>query len=57
LAVRVQAGLMYVGHADGGHEIRVFDLSDTGVLRDMYPITTQLRGSDWIDIEKDQRTM
>jgi hypothetical protein len=46
---------MYVGHADGDHGIRKFDLSGT-LLATYFP-AVESRGTDWIDLAADQTTM
>jgi sugar lactone lactonase YvrE len=49
------AGNMYVGSADGNADINKY--SSAGVLLDTFNVATTDRGSDWIDLARDQRTM
>lgn len=49
------AGNMYVGAADGTRDIRKFD--SAGNLLATYDVATTARGSDWIDLAVDQKTM
>lgn len=46
---------IYVGQADGLHQILKFD--STGTLLDSYSPGTDGRGTDWIDLAPDQCTM
>jgi hypothetical protein len=46
---------VYVGQADGSHEILKFD--STGTLLAQYTVTPDQRGSDWIDLAGDLCTM
>src|ERR1043166_1612001 len=45
------AGNVYVGQADGGHEILKFD--SQGTLLQQFSVSTDQRGSDWIDLGSD----
>jgi DNA-binding beta-propeller fold protein YncE len=49
------AGDMYVGHADGDRDIRKF--TTAGTLLSTYNVAVGPRGSDWIDLAGDQRTL
>ncbi|HHI81270.1 MAG TPA: hypothetical protein ENK02_15000 [Planctomycetes bacterium] len=48
-------GNLYVGHADGDRTIKKYD--PTGKLLATYKVKTDRRGTDWIDLAADQRTM
>jgi hypothetical protein len=48
-------GNVYVGQADGTHQILKFNLAGTPLAQ--YPITSDRRGSDWIDLSDDLCTM
>lgn len=50
-----QAGNWYVGHADGAHGVMKFSPSDE-LMKTYYP-TVEDRGTDWIDLAKDQKTL
>lgn len=45
----------YVGHANGTRLVRKFNAA--GTLLDTYALATEDRGSDWIDLAADQRTL
>jgi hypothetical protein len=49
------AGNMYVGVADGDRDVRKY--SSTGTLLATYNVATTSRGSDWIDLAADQKTL
>jgi hypothetical protein len=49
------AGNVYVGQADGTHKILEFDPTGTTLLGNWTPITD--RGTDWIDLAADQKTV
>lgn len=49
------AGSVYIGAVDGDNDIRKF--SSSGELLDKFDVVTGPRGSDWIDLAKDQCTM
>lgn len=49
------AGNFYVGQADGTRDILKFD--SAGTLLANYNVATTARGSDWIDLAADQKTM
>lgn len=48
-------GDIYVGQADGTRDILKFDAA--GNLLQRYDVATEDRGSDWIDLAADQKTM
>jgi outer membrane protein assembly factor BamB len=50
-----KAQRVYVGHADGQREVRQFDAD--GTLLDTYALAIEERGSDWIDLAVDQKTL
>jgi uncharacterized protein (TIGR03437 family) len=45
----------YIGHANGTRLMRKFNAA--GTLLDTYALATEDRGSDWIDLAADQRTL
>ncbi len=49
------ANTLYVGHADGDADVRRFDT--TGALLGQFNVATEDRGSDFIDLAADQRTL
>ena len=49
------SGNVYVGQADGSHQILKFNSS--GTLLATYSPATEDRGTDWIDLAADQKTM
>jgi hypothetical protein len=49
------AGNFYVGHANGDYDIEKFNA--LGVSQGSYDVAVGARGSDWIDLSSDQRTM
>jgi uncharacterized repeat protein (TIGR01451 family) len=49
------AGNAYVGQSDGGR--LVLKLNADGHLIDSYPVQIESRGSDWIELAADQRTL
>ena len=49
------SGNAYVGHADGDQDIRKF--SAAGLLLTQFDVATENRGSGWIDLAADQRTI
>ena len=48
-------GNAYVGQADGTHEVLKFD--PAGQLVASYPVQTESRGSDWVELAADQHTL
>jgi streptogramin lyase len=48
-------GDFYVGHADGHKDIVKYD--SAGTLQQAYDVATEFRGSDWIDLAADQKTI
>jgi hypothetical protein len=48
-------GNFYVGHADGNRDIHKYN--STWNFLDQYNVSTEDRGSDWIDLAADQRTI
>lgn len=50
-----KAGNAYIGHADGNADITKVD--STGANLTSYNVATEIRGSDWIDLAADQKTM
>ncbi|MFH2002837.1 MAG: SdrD B-like domain-containing protein, partial [Planctomycetota bacterium] len=54
-AVFNSAGDIFVGHADGTADIR--QLNSGGTFVDSYNVAVEDRGSDWIDLAADQKTM
>lgn len=50
-----QAGNMFVGQADGSHQ--VLEFSPTGMLLNSFSPQTQDRGTDWIDLAPDGKTL
>jgi Prealbumin-like fold domain len=48
-------GNLYVGQADGTHHVLKY--SSTGALLGSFTVTTEARGSDWIDLAADQCTL
>lgn len=48
-------GNFYVGQADGNRDVLKFDSS--GTLIDRFDVGTSGRGSDWIDLAADQKTL
>jgi hypothetical protein len=50
-----RSGNVYVGHADGDRDIRKFNAA--GLLVTQFDVATENRGSGWIDLAADQRTM
>jgi WD40 repeat protein len=53
---RDASGNAYVGHADGSHAIRQYNLA-TGAFIQSFSGTTGPRGTDWVDLAKDQKTI
>jgi WD40 repeat protein len=53
---RDASGNAYVGHADGSHAIREYSLA-TGAFIQSFSGTTGPRGTDWVDLAKDQKTI
>lgn len=53
--VRDASGNMYVGQASSG-DIKKFDVA-TGTLQATYSVARERRGTDWIDLAADQKTM
>jgi hypothetical protein len=49
------AGNFYVGNADGDRDIKMFNAAGTFVRT--FNVLTGPRGTDWIDLARDQRTM
>ena len=49
------AGNFYVGHPDGNALIHKYN--DSGMLLDAYEVAVEDRGSNWIDLAADQRTL
>jgi hypothetical protein len=49
------AGQMFVGQADGSHQVLEFDA--TGKLLTTFSPTPDARGTDWIDLAADQHTL
>jgi hypothetical protein len=49
------AGNYYVGHADGDRDIEKYDSSDN--LLATYDVVTGPRGTDWVELSKDQSTI
>lgn len=49
------AGNFYVGHADGTRDVLKYNAA--GNLLDTFDVATEDRGSDWIDLDADQRTL
>ena len=49
------AGNFYVGHADGNADVLKYNAA--GTLLDVFDVGTESRGSDWIDLAADQRTL
>jgi hypothetical protein len=50
-----QEGDFFVGNADGAADILRFD--ENGTFKQAYNVATEGRGSDWIDLARDQETM
>ncbi len=50
-----RAQRVYVGHADGKRQIRLFGAD--GTLLDTFAPATEGRGTDWIDLAADQKTL
>lgn len=48
-------GSFYVGHADGDRDIHKYNAA--GVFQTKFNVATGPRGSDWIDLAADQKTM
>jgi len=48
-------GDFYVGHPDGNKAIQRY--SSAGVYQQSYTVATENRGSDWMDLASDQKTM
>jgi hypothetical protein len=48
-------GDFYVGHADGNRDIQRYN--SAGAYQQSYDVATEARGSDWIDLAADQKTM
>lgn len=48
-------GNFYVGVADGSHDI--FKFNSEGTLLDRFDVARERRGSDWIDLAEDQKTI
>lgn len=48
-------GDFYVGSADGDGDVHRYD--SAGVFQQEYDVATEARGSDWIDLAADQRTL
>src|SRR3989344_9264919 len=48
-------GDFYVGHPDGDDDIQRYD--SAGVYQQSYDVGTENRGSDWMDLAADQKTM
>lgn len=48
-------GDFYIGHADGTHQIQRYN--SAGVLQQSYAAATENRGTDWLDLASDQKTM
>ena len=53
---RDATGSAYVGHADGSGAIRKYNLA-TGAFIQSYTPTVGPRGTDWVDMAKDQKTI
>jgi len=49
------SGNFYVGHAEGDRDIKKYN--SLGVLQTTFNVPTGPRGSDWIDLARDQTTM
>lgn len=49
------AGNFYVGHAGGDHRIHKYDAA--GNLLATFTVATEDRGTDWLDLAADQKTM
>ncbi len=49
------AGNYYVGHADGNQDVQKFSPTDTPLAT--YDVEVEERGSDWIDLAADQKTL
>ena len=49
------AGNFYVGQADGTRDVLKFDAAGNQI--DRYDVATSARGSDWIDLAADQKTL
>jgi PEP-CTERM motif len=49
------AGNVYVGSVNGDNDVRKFNAA--GTLIDQFDVATEIRGSDWIDLAADQRTL
>ena len=49
------AGHVFVGHADGDGDVLMFDR--TGKLLKRFDLETERRGTDWIDLAADQKTL
>ena len=49
------AGNVYVGHADGDGDVLMFDRD--GKLLKRFDLETEWRGTDWIDLAADQKTL
>lgn len=49
------AGNYYVGHADGDQNVEKYSPADA--LLDTYDVETEVRGSDWIELAADQKTL
>lgn len=48
-------GDFYVGHPDGNKDIQRYDAA--GVYQQSYDVVIESRGSDWMDLASDQKTM
>lgn len=48
-------GDFYVGNAEGNADIQRFNAA--GVFQQQYDVAVEVRGSDWIDLARDQKTM
>ena len=51
-----QSQHIYVGQADGSHQVREFDTSGN-LLNSFSPDVSGQRGTDWIDLAADQKTL
>lgn len=53
--VFASSGDFYIGHADGAHAIQRYN--SAGVLQQAYAAAIEARGTDWLDLASDQKTM
>jgi WD40 repeat protein len=53
---RSTGGIAYVGHADGTGDIRAYNIA-TGAFIQSFSPTTSPRGTDWVDLAADQKTI